>query len=1058
MSCDDNKEARDKDRQKRRSLPIVTSEPPKAAQMSAPTSPSTSPPKYWRSIAEHDRAKSIALGAVNEFAPGADTLEEGSVSRRGFMQLLGASTALATVGAACMKPNEKIVPFVRRPPELTPGNPLHFATAYALEGFASGLLVTSHDGRPTKIEGNPDHPETQGATTAIEQALILGLYDDDRAKALRHGADTFAWRSFLAETKARAAKLEATQGASLRFLVEPTSSPLLGDLRRRILARFPKAKFTSWSSTSSDGAAEGPRLAFGQSLVAHHHFDKARVILSLDADFLGEGPELVSANRGFAARREPGPDTNRLYVVEPALTGTGAMADHRLRARGGDIASFTAQLVAELARATPALAPLAGLPKSKSFDARWIRAVAQDLQRSPGETLVVAGRRQPPAVHALAAAINSALGNAGKTVTYALSPFEGGSGPKALGELVEDIAAGTVHTLVITASNPVYTAPADFKLEKLLPRVETTIYHGLYEDETAAACSTMIPATHPLETWGDARALDGTVSIVQPLIAPLWAAYTESQVLAAFLDEGDVTPHELVRRYWAGKRPTAGAPAPTPPPGTAFSAFPQGAPSIFDDAWEKWLGDGVLPDTAAQPVTVPALDAAALAQVVGPQLAALTAKAEGLEVGFVNDQRIHDGRFANNAWLQELPHSITKHTWDNAVMISQATAQAQGVDTGDVVALQYRDRSVEGPIMIVPGHADDCVTVALGGGRTGAGESIARGVGFNAGAIRTSEAFWYDRGLKIVRTGDTHKFAITQDQWSMSPDGRESPPPAVEGTLAEILDGSSKLRAELAERRGPLPTIMTPVDYSQQTYKWGMSIDLNKCTGCNACVTACQAENNIPVVGQENVRKGRHMQWIRIDRYYTGPIDEPELVYQPLGCQQCETAPCEYVCPVAATTHSDEGLNDMAYNRCIGTRYCSNNCPYKVRRFNFLAYTADYTAARMMGTNPDVTVRSRGIMEKCTYCVQRIERARISTRMAGTTIKDGELQTACQQGCPARAIEFGSLNDPNAVVTRLHGDARRYDLLHEIGTRPRTAFLARIRNLNPDLTSGTKVD
>jgi MoCo/4Fe-4S cofactor protein with predicted Tat translocation signal len=1039
MSCDENKDARDKDRQKRRSLPIVTSEAPKAAGAA----------RYWRSIEERDRATAIALGAPNEFAPGADLLEEGSVSRRGFMQMLGASTALATVGVACAKPpNEKIIPFVRRPEEVTPGNPLHFATAYALEGFANGLLVTSFEGRPTKIEGNPEHPDTRGATTPIDQALILGLYDDDRAKKLRHGADAIAWRSFLLDMKARTARLETTQGAGLRFLVDPTSSPLLGDLRRRILERFPKAKFTSFSSTASDGASGGPRLAFGQPVLALNHYEKARIILSLDADFLGEGPDLVRANRGFSANRAPGQDMNRLYVVEPAMTGTGATADHRLRVRGGDIASFAAALVAELAHDTTALAPLAALPKGASFDARFVRALAHDLQRWRGESLVVAGRRQPAAVHALAAAINAALDNVGKTVTYAPSPLgddqKAGSGPKALGALVEDIAAGTVDTLVITASNPVYTAPVDFKLDKLLPRVATTIYHGLYEDETSAVCAMMIPATHPLETWGDARALDGTVSIVQPLISPLWGAFTESQVLAAFLGEGDLTPHELVRRYWAGQGPAREV------SGDA-QAFGAALPAPFDVTWEKWLSDGVMPDTAAQPVSVPAVDASALAQALAPELGALGAKTEGLEIAFVNDQRIHDGRFANNAWLQETPHSITKHTWDTPIMMSQTTAKAQGLEDGDVVALQLRDRSVEGPVLVVPGHADDAVTVPLGGGRSGSAESIAKGVGFNVGAIRVSDAFWFDRGLKLARTGDSHKFAITQEQWSMSPDGRDAPPPAIDGTLAEYIHESSRLRQELEERRGPLVTIHEPVDYSTQQYKWGMSIDLNKCTGCNACVVACQSENNIPVVGMENVRKGRHMGWIRIDRYFEGSIEEPDVVSQPLGCQQCETAPCEYVCPVNATTHSDEGLNDMAYNRCIGTRYCSNNCPYKVRRFNFLNYTKEYSAARMMGTNPDVTVRTRGIMEKCTYCVQRIERKRIETRIAGTTIKDGDLQTACQQGCPARAIEFGSLNDPGARVTRLHADGRRYDLLHELGTRPRTAYLARVRNINPDL-------
>jgi Fe-S-cluster-containing dehydrogenase component/anaerobic selenocysteine-containing dehydrogenase len=1047
MSCDDNKDARAQDRverSKRRSLPMVTAE---ASAEASKDGQAPVEPRYWRSIEEKNRAKSIALGAVNrmtalgavnEFAPGADELPEGSVSRRGFMQLLGASTALATVGAACQKPNDKIVPFVRRPEEVTPGNALHFATANvqgaAGDGYGSGVIVTSHEGRPTKVEGNPEHPETLGATTAFDQALIQSLYDNDRLKELRSGGAAIAWRAFLVETKARGAKLAASKGAGLRFLVEPNASPLLGELRRRLLARFPMAKFVSYGSATSDGASDGPRLVYGQPLVARHHLDKAQIILSLDADFLGEGPELTRLSRDFASRREPGADMNRLYVVEPALTGTGVMADHRLRLRGTDVPSFAAALAAELAgrAGLQALGPLAGLPKGTSGDPRWLKAVASDLERNRGRSVVIAGRRQPAAVHALAAALNAALGNVGSTVSYVLSPFDGPSGARAMGGLVEDIAAGTVDTLVITASNPVYTAPVDFKLAPLLGRVPNTIYHALYDDETAAVCGTVIPAAHGLESWGDARALDGTVTIVQPLIAPLWGGYTETQVLAAFLDEGDLTPHELVRRYWHGQRP-----------GDQTAAF--------DGAWEKWLSDGVLPGTAAQPVNVPAVDAQALGTVVAPLLAALAAKNEGLEIGFVTDQKVHDGRYANNAWLQELPHSITKHTWDNAVMISETTAKAQGLATGDVVALQYRDRSVEGPILIVPGHADDAVTVALGYGRVGVGESVAKGVGFNAGAIRTSEASWFDRGLKLARAGESHVFAITQDQWTMAPDGRETPPPAVATTLAEILKEGSKFHEEIEERRGPQPTIHTPVDYSKQAYKWGMSIDLNKCTGCNACVVACQAENNIPVVGKENVRKGRHMQWIRIDRYYTGSVEEPEVVNQPLGCVHCETAPCEYVCPVNATVHSDEGVNEMVYNRCIGTRYCSNNCPYKVRRFNFLNYTVDYTAAQMMGTNPDVTVRTRGIMEKCTYCVQRIERKRIDTRIEGRAIKDGELQTACQQGCPSRAIEFGSLNDSNSKVLRLHADPRRYDLLHEIGTRPRTAYLARVRNVNAEL-------
>src|SRR5450432_891026 len=933
MSCDDNHEARANDRA-RRSLPMVGAENVAGAETGLTSRP------LWRSIEERSLLGAVP-GAANEFPGGASEMD--GVSRRGFMQLLGVSTAIATVGAACRKPNEKIIPFVRRPEEITPGNALHFATAYALEGYTSGLLVESHEGRPTKIEGNPAHPETIGATTVTEQALILGLYDDDRAKQLRRGGDAIGWQTFLADVKARGGKLTEKGGSGLRFLTGPTTSPLLADLRRRILERFPQAKFVSYAAVAGDGAVEGSKMAFGRPLVPRHHLAPAAVILSLDSDFLADGPEQTRLSREFSARREPSRDMNRLYVIEPALTITGGMADHRLRLRGSDV----------------------GAP---------------------------------------------------------------------LGALAEDIAAGSVDTLVVTGENPVYAAPVDYKLAQLLKRVPNVIYHGLYEDETAAICNYFVPAAHVLESWGDGRATDGIVSISQPLIAPLWGGRTEAEVLAAFVGDGDLGTHELLRRYWRGMAKLPGNPV-----------------GSFDNVWERWLADGIVPDTGAGAEAGVAINGQALAQAAAPLLART---GSGMEIAFATDPKVFDGRFANNAWLQELAHPITKLTWDNALLISDATAKGLDLETGDIVEVTYRDRTLEAPAMIVPGHVDDAITLPLGYGRTATGH-VGRGVGFNANALRTSEAPWFDRGAALSKTGKRFKFAITQDHWTMSPDGRDSPPPAVSAPLAEVLNPGSMFHEELEERRGPQAVIHQPVDYSGQAYKWGMSVDLNKCTGCNACVVACQSENNIASVGKDGVGRGREMQWIRIDRYFSGPVDEPEMINQPLGCVHCETAPCEYVCPVNATVHSDEGLNEMVYNRCIGTRYCSNNCPYKVRRFNFLDYTGDISAARELGMNPEVTVRSRGVMEKCTYCVQRIERARIATRIEGRPIADGELQTACQQGCPTQAIVFGSLNDPNSKVSQLHADTRRYDLLHELGTRPRTAYLARVRNPNPELA---KVD
>jgi MoCo/4Fe-4S cofactor protein with predicted Tat translocation signal len=1049
MSCDENHEARAKDRARRRSLPVIgqsggegkaEGHAADAHAADAHGLEAHAPRAYWRSIEE--RNEPVPSSAANEFPAGSDQLD--GVSRRGFMQMLGVSTAIATVGAACRKPNERIVPFVRRPEELTPGNALHFATGYALEGYTSGLLVESHVGHPTKIEGNPAHPETLGATTTVEQALILGLYDDDRAKQMRRGGAPIAWPTFLSEIRARTVSLAANGGAGLRFLTGPTTSPLLSDLRRRILERFPRAKFASFASAAADGVTDGTKLAFGRPLVPRHHLGPASVILSLDADFLNDGPEQIRLAREFAARREPPRDMtrlsemNRLYVIEPAVTVTGAMADHRLRLRGGDIAAFAAALCTMLSnRGLAALGQVGQLGHGEgTWNQKWMVALAKDLEQNRGRCLVIAGRRQPAVVHALAAALNVALGNLGSTVEYGTAlTTDASAGPASLRGLLDEIKAGAVDTLVITAENPVYGAPVDFNLAETLKRVPNVVYTGLYEDETSQVCNFFIPGAHPLESWGDGRATDGAVTIVQPLIAPLWGGKTESEVLATFVGDGEMGTHALLQKYWG-----------------SMSKLPGNLTGSFEGVWERWLADGIVPDTGAGVESGLSVNGQALAQAALPLLGHEGAgRGNGIEIGFTVDPKVFDGRFVNNAWLQELPHPITKLTWDNVAMLSQATADRLAIKTGDLIQVEYRDRQVEAPAMIVPGHADDAVTLPLGYGRLATGH-IGRAVGFNAGALRVSEAPWYDRGATIAPSGKgRYRLAITQDHWVMSPDGRDTPPPAVAAPIAEVANPGSMFHEELEERRGPQANMYTPVDYSHQQYKWGMAIDLNKCTGCNACVLACQSENNIPTVGKDNVWRGREMQWIRIDRYFTGSVEDPEMVTQPLACVQCETAPCEYVCPVNATVHSDEGLNEMVYNRCIGTRYCSNNCPYKVRRFNFLDYTGDITPARELGMNPDVTVRSRGVMEKCTYCVQRIERKRIATRIEGRPIADGELETACQQGCPTRAITFGSLNDPGSKVSKLHDDPRRYDLLHEIGTRPRTAYLARVRNPNPEL-------
>jgi MoCo/4Fe-4S cofactor protein with predicted Tat translocation signal len=1016
MSCHDHKDPSDSPATAKRSPSLNVAEDPGPA------------PTSWRSIEEREGSAELARAAHREFPPGASVLE--GVGRRDFIGLMGASIALTT--AACTRPTQNIVPYVRRPPEVTPGNALHFATAWSLDGFASGLVVDSHSGRPTKVEGNPDHPDTLGASRVLDQALPLGLYDPARANQLRRQGKPVSWRGLLSALSHKSEELAADGGAKLRFLVEESSSPLLGDLRKRILARFPKARFVAYSSVASDGAAEGARIAFGRALEAQHDLSKARVILSLDSDFAADGPEQIRLHRQFSEGRVPGDDMNRLYVVEPCLTSTGTMADHRLRVRGSEVVAVAQAVVSELSRlpGMGALASAAGLPRAQPqvrVDTKWAAAVARDLHRARGKSLVLAGRRQPAAVHALCNAINAALGNVGTTVVFrAPVRLDELSGVQALQGLVSEIAAGAVDTLVITANNPVYGAPVDFKFDKLLARVPDSIYLGLYEDETAAVVGTFVPAAHVLESWGDSSAVDGTVSLIQPLINPLWSHVTEADLLAGFVGEGDKGAFQLLHDYWQRRAVSEGT---TTAPG-------------FEMAWEAWLAKGVVEKTATATVDSVAVDGGGLAAA----LAKLGSGAQqgSLEISFTVDPKVYDGRFGNSTWLQELPHPITKITWDNAVLVSPVTASNQGLKTADIVRVEIGDRSITGPLYVQPGHADDAITLSLGYGRKGA-ETIAA-VGFNAGALRTSDAPWFARGAGLTKVKSHYRFGITQDHWSM--EGRE---PALVTTLEEFKKPASEYKELLEPRRQAVETIQQPVDYSRQQYKWGMAIDLAKCSGCSACVTACQSENNIAVVGRDNVRIGREMLWIRVDRYYVGTVEDPETVTQPVMCVHCETAPCEYVCPVNATVHSDEGLNEMVYNRCIGTRYCSNNCPYKARRFNFMDYQGDVLPVARMVNNPNVTVRSRGVMEKCTYCVQRIERRRIDARIEGRAIAEKELVTACQQSCPADAIVFGNLNDPNSRVSKAHEDERSYGLLNELGTRPRTLYLSRVRNPNPEL-------
>ena len=992
--------------------------------------------RRWRTAEEREGG---GLSAPGEFEDGAAEAPDG-LGRRSFLKVLGASAALAGL-EACQPPREQLVPYVRRPGDVTPSVPNAYATAASDRGYAVGLVVTTWEGRPTKIDGNPAHPASLGGTDAIRQALVLDLYDPRRLAGFRVGTREVSFPGLLQEVAALAKAHDRDQGARLRFLAEPTSSPTLADLRRRILARLPRSRFDTWGA-AADEARAGIALALGRPLEPVLALADADVILALDSDFLARDGEPLRQSREFAGRRLPG-KMNRLYVAEAAFTVTGGMADHRLRMRSAEVAGFARAVAAELAT-SHGLAALATLGAPAEGERRKLAAaVAKDLARARGRSLVVAGGGQPAAVHALAAALNAALGNVGATVRYvAPGLLDPDAGPARLQRLAKEIDAGQVDTLVVTAWNPLHTAPADLELRRLFPKVKTRIVHALREDETVQAATWKLAAAHPLESWGDLRARDGTPAIVQPLLAPLVACATEIELLAAFVGEGQRGAYLLVKEGW---RARGGFP-PAPPPAAGSQAAASGVnsnqprpPDPFERRWEEWLAAGVLPERAKAEADAP--DAARIAAA----LRALPAPAPGLEVRFVRDYKLDDGRFHENAWLQELPDPVTKLTWENAAYLSPATARRLAVSDGDLVDLSRAGRSVSAPVLVVPGHADECVTLTLGWGQRVRGAVGRRG--YDAYALRTSDALAFGGGLELRRTRRRTDLAVTQGHFSMNVGGHER-------AIALAMD-EGKLpgaRGELDEHRGPNPDILPRlVDYAKEEYRWGMAIDLSRCVGCGACTLACQSENNIPVVGKEQVLRSREMHWLRVDRYYEGTLEDPASVTQPLMCVHCEAAPCEYVCPVNATVHSDEGLNEMVYNRCVGTRYCSNNCPYKVRRFNWVDFHKEMPPTLKMLQNPDVTVRARGVMEKCTYCTQRIERARIGARVAGRKIGPDEVVPACAQACPAEAIVFGNLNDAGAKVSRLHGDARRYDLLHELNTRPRTAYLVKLRNPNPEL-------
>jgi len=1022
-------------------------------------------PRYWRSLEELADAEGFQAWLKTQFPQLAQGVP---LDRRGFLKFIGASMALAGVTACSHPPQTQLVPYVHGQDEWATGLPRYFATTLTRNGYAHGALVRSDEGRPTKVEGNPQHPASLGATDIFAQAAILQLWDPDRSQSVMHGDTVATWEDFADAWFALRARFDKHGDTGLRVLTRTITSPTLAAQLDALQKKYPNAR---WHVHEPGG----PSLvrgtdASGAPMSVRYHLDRAKVILSLDADFLADPAAGVRYARDFISGRDPERGAmSRLYVVEPTPSITGMMADHRLPLESARIGEFA------LALARRVGAGNAGSTSQSAQHARWLDALADDLRAAHGASLVVAGFAQPPEVHAVARAMNAALGNVGATVEYgapvealpaqALAPRAGDDG--SLRALTTSMHAGQVDTLLVLGGNPVYDAPADLEFATALKRVPHLLHLGLYRDETGAAAEWHLPMAHELEAWGDALAFDGTASIAQPLIAPLYGGKSAIELMSLLLGGDFSDGRTLVRQQWAAQLQDdnawnaalqagviANAAGATSAPaknesGATTSPLPH-PPSAARSATPDQVRGRLSPQRGE--VNLSGANTSTNAAGFSPSRQRGEGRGEGaatasqseakLELLFRPDPTIGDGEWANNGWLQELPKPLTQLTWDNVALISPALAKEKNLRDGDVIELRSRGRKLRAPVWIMPGQAPRSVTVHLGYGRTRAGR-VGDGIGYNAYALRTSVAPWQTDDLQIFNTGERYELATTQHHFNM--EGRDL---LREGTLAEYL-GDPHF-ATTHDKYGEKPRSLYP-DYPKGEYAWGMSIDLNACIGCKACTIACQSENNIPIVGKEQVHRGREMHWIRVDRYYEGNADNPRALAQPVPCMMCEHAPCELVCPVDATMHDSEGLNVQVYNRCVGTRFCSNNCPYKVRRFNFMQYADKQTPQYEAMRNPEVSVRRRGVMEKCTYCIQRIETAHISADRENRRLRDGEVVTACQAVCPTQAIRFGDISDPHADATKAKASPRNYAMLAELGTRPRTTYLARIRNPNPAL-------
>lgn len=1103
------------------------------------TKPNDTLKQYWRSLNDRKSKPKLAVlgqgGVSQEFPPGADELVISSgTSRRKFMGILGASTALAGIEGCgyVRKPRENILPFDKRPEDLVPGDPIMYATALQIGGTVLGVLVENQDGRPTKIEGNPNHISSGGATDVWAQATILDLYDPERSRTPRstisvmsadavEGEDEAALKGLLsAETceatyervlartnsvdaavKERSAcearvqdsgrydfatpqsatlwveaeaqidadwgstyqaldelvkGVASTGGEGFGLVVSHSMSPSFTAKLREFTARMPKARTYVCDPTAPVNSLLTAEALAGGGARVSYHLSRVRRVLSLDSDFLGTETDHVRLSREFAMTRrltspDDGPNMSRLYAVEPNMSITGGSADHRLSMRGSQVADFAA-LVAVLLmnefklKPSPSAIPLVKTLKAPKLTAeaeRFAAVVAKDLSSAgKSRAVVIPGERQDPATHAIALLINDLLGSLGQsvgTLPASLHYSTTNYAARTVASLATDLRGGAIKHLVCIGANPVYEAPGSLKMVEALDKLETLVHAGYRNDETGQRATWHIPLSHELEAWGDLESNEGVVSICQPQIEPMFDTPSALELLARLIKPGEVANGmTLVRNHWESM--------------VARTRRP-----LTEKVWRRWLHDGIATGVPRDGRPAQRSGYGVLATLASVRAAPVD---KGIEVGFCLDYSTYGGRFANNGWMQELPDPTSKLVWDNAVIIGPQLATSLGASDGDMLTVKVGDTAIMVPCWIVPGQARNCVTLSLGQGRKGIG-TVADGAGFDAYQLIDAKSPAFVAGEVSLGAG-SKQLVSTQDWGSLDPDGADGN--AVLGinyeprTIYRETDVEGFKKDPSFAQKGdlmPKTRLESLWDHPnlESRNQWGMSIDLNACTGCNTCTIACQAENNIPVVGKELCANGREMHWIRLDRYYTGTDENnPQVVFQPVGCQHCESAPCETVCPVAATVHSPDGMNDMVYNRCIGTRYCANNCPYKVRRFNYFNFNLDIDPLAQMQKNPDVTVRFRGVMEKCSYCVQRISQARIDAHVAGTNeIKEGAVVTACQQACPSSAITFGDIANPESAVSKQKQLTRSYTLLADLNTLPRTSYLGRVRNPNPDL-------